>query len=220
MRPPMEWRVVAASTIGLALGPGAIMVFGAGVFIHPLEQEFGWTRAQVAFGVSIVHFSILVISVLQGFLIDRLGTRRVALPSIPLFAIGLASFYFLPASLATFYALSAIVPLLGLGLWPAAYLRAVSGWFDRRLGLAVGIANAGVGVGGAIVPLLCGYLILLVGWRSTYLAMAGIVFLVTMPTAWFFLRDAPGRERSAADGALGSTNLRALLTSPSFCLVR
>jgi len=220
MRAPEEWKVVAAATVGLALGPGAILVFGAGVFIHPLELEFGWTRSQVAFGVSIVHFAILFISVLQGFLLDRFGTRRLALPSIPLFAAGLAAFFFLPASLATYYALMALVPLLALGLWPTAYLRAVSGWFDRRLGLAVGIANAGVGVGGAIIPIACGFLIATVGWRSTYLVLAAAVLVITLPMAWLFLRDAPseapGRLREASDAAVG---IGALLKSRTFWLL-
>jgi len=202
MRARQEWNVVAAATVGLALGPGAILVFGAGVFIHPLELEFGWTRAQVAFGISIVHFAIMALSILQGIVVDRYGTRRLALLSIPAFAAGLACFSFMPPVLAVYYALSVLVPVLALGLWPTAYLRAVSGWFDRRLGLAVGVANAGVGIGGAIIPVACGYLIAAVGWRSTYLALAGIVLAVTLPMAWLFLRDAP-RDRVASGATPG-----------------
>ena len=40
-----------------------------------------------------------------------------------------------------------MLPLLAIGLWPMGYLRIVSGWFERKLGLALGIANAGIGIG-------------------------------------------------------------------------
>jgi len=206
MRLTGEWKVVAAATTGLALGPGAILVFGAGVFFRPLEQSFGWTRAEVSVGVSIVHFAILVISIVQGFALDRWGTRRLAMPSIPLFAAGLAAFFFLPASLGVYYALCALVPFLALGLWPTAYLRAVGGWFDRRLGLAIGIANAGVGIGGAIIPVLCGALIAAAGWRWAYLALAAMVLCITWPMAWLFLHDAPP-ERAAAMSPNAGTRL-------------
>ena len=195
MRLPQEWKVVATATLGSALGPGAILVFGAGVFVVPLQQEFGWTRAQVSVGLSIVHFAILFLSVAQGYLIDRWGTRRLALPSIPAFAAGLAAFGFLPDSLAVYYALCAIVPALALGIWQPAYLRAIGGWFDRRLGLAIGFANAGIGLGGAIVPLACGFLIATAGWRAAYWAMAATVLLVSFPMGWLFLRDAPAARR-------------------------
>ena len=208
MRLAREWRVVAASTLGLTFGPGAILVFGAGVFFRPLEMEFGWTRAQLSVGASIVHFAILAISIIQGFALDRWGTRRLALPSIPLFAAGLAAFYFLPPSLTVYYALSALVPFLALGLWPTAYLRIVGGWFDRRLGLAVGIANAGVGLGGAIIPLACGLLIASIGWRSAYLALAAAVLVATLPVAWLFLRDAPNADWSIHDAPSGRERAR------------
>ena len=85
---------------------------------------------------------VVLMSPLQGILADRFGPRRVILTSIPLFALGLAAFYVLPNNLALYYGLWTLIPILAVGLWPIAYLQAVTQWFDRRLGLALGCANA------------------------------------------------------------------------------
>ncbi|GAA3310056.1 hypothetical protein GCM10020295_76120 [Streptomyces cinereospinus] len=60
--------------------------------------------------------------------------------------------YFLPDDISVFYLAWALIPVCGLGLWPVSYLRLTAGWFDRRLGFALGVANSGIGVGTVIVP--------------------------------------------------------------------
>ena len=75
------------------------------------------------------------------------------LTSIPLFALSLAAIYFTPANLYVYYLLWAIVPVAGIGLWPLGYLQAVTPWFDRKLGLALGCANAGIGLGSTLLPM-------------------------------------------------------------------
>lgn len=178
-----------ASVVGLTFGPSAIAVLGFGVFVRPLEAEFGWTRTQVSLASVIISWMIVLVSPLQGILIDRFGARPVVLCSIPAFAAGIAALYLLPDNLAVFYLMWVIIPVLAVGLWPLAYLKAVSTWFDRRLGLAIGIANAGIGIGSALVPLIAGALIAAYGWRSGYLGLAIIALAVTWPVSWLFLRE-------------------------------
>ena len=116
---------------------------------------------------------IVVMSPLQGMLVDRFGPRRVVLTSIPLFALSLAAIYFTPANIYVYYLLWAIVPVAGLGLWPLGYLQAVTPWFDRKLGLALGCANAGIGVGSTFLPILViGPIIAAYSWRHALLAIA------------------------------------------------
>lgn len=195
------WTTFAA-VAGLTFGPSAIAVLGFGVFVRPLEEEFGWTRTQVSLASVIISWLIVIVSPLQGILIDRFGARPVVLASIPAFAAGIAALYFLPANLGVFYLMWAIIPVLAVGLWPLAYLRAVSSWFERRLGLAIGIANAGIGIGSALVPLIAGLLIAQYGWRSAYLGLALIALVVTWPIAFAFLREQVGGVKQAAGEAL------------------
>ena len=156
--------------VGLAFGPSVIAVLTISLYIPPIEQEFGWSRVQVSLAFTIVAYLIVLMSPLQGFLVDRFGPRRVVLTSIPLFAASLAALYFMPANLTCITCSGRLVPIAGLGLWPLGYLQAVTPWFDRKLGLSLGCANAGIGVGSTLLPMLViGPIIAAYSWRHALL---------------------------------------------------
>jgi MFS family permease len=84
------------STVGLAFGPSVIAVLTISSYIGSIEKEFGWSRVQVSLAFTIVAYMIVLMSPLQGVLVDRFGPRRVVLASIPLFSASLAALYFTP----------------------------------------------------------------------------------------------------------------------------
>ena len=169
------WTAVAAGTIGLVFGPSTLRLFLFGSFVAPLEQPFGWSRTAILFAVTIVSLMIMVVSPLQGFLIDRYGARPIVLASTVAFAAGLAAMSLIQGDIGFIYFMYALLPVLAIGLWPVSYLRVVSTWFDRRLGLAIGIVNGGIGLGAALLPLLVSYLVAEGGLPSAYLGLAVIV---------------------------------------------
>ncbi|MRV70444.1 MFS transporter [Duganella sp. FT92W] len=186
------WIVAVASMVALVFGPSTIAVLSFGLFIRPLEQEFGWSRTEIALASTFISYTIMLISPLHGYLTDRYGPRKIILPCIPLFALGLAMLYFLPPVHAVYYAAWIILPILGIGLFPLSYLQTVSTWFSGRLGLALGIANAGIGIGGVLLPLLIGFLINTYGWRIAFASLGAMTLAVSLPAAWLFVRE---RER-------------------------
>jgi len=209
------------SMVGLAFGPSVIAVLAFSPFIPPIEQEFGWSRVQVSAAVTIVSWMIVLASPLQGILVDRFGPRRVVLTSIPLFALGLAAFYFQPPNLLVFYVLWALIPFLSIGLWPLGYLQAVTGWFDRKLGLALGCANAGIGVGSTIVPLITGALIAAYNWRVAFLGLAALIVLVSWPTVFYCVRERAKDESPKHKAAIkaGSLSFAEATREPSFLIL-
>jgi MFS family permease len=176
------------STIGLALGPSVLAVLTITAYIVPIQKEFGWTRVQVSFAFTIVAYMIVLVSPLQGILVDRFGPRKVVLTSIPLFAVSLAALYFTPNNLLVYYLLWAIVPVAAIGLWPLGYLQAVSRWFDRKLGFALGVANAGIGLGSTFVPMIVAPIIMQYSWRHALLALAGLILFVSWPVVFLTFR--------------------------------
>jgi MFS family permease len=212
------------ATIGLAFGPSVIANLTVTGYITPIEQEFGWLRSDVSFAFSLVAYMIVVMSPLQGYLVDRFGPRRVVLTSIPLFALSLAAIYFTPANMYVYYFLWALVPIAGLGLWPLGYLQAVTPWFDRKLGLALGCANAGIGVGSTFLPMLVlGPMIAAYGWREAVLAVAALVLFVSWPVVAYCLRepsvaDVAARKLTAASRAFGLT-FRQAVREPTFWIL-
>ncbi|HET7923973.1 MAG TPA: MFS transporter, partial [Rhodanobacteraceae bacterium] len=209
------------ATVGLAFGPSVIANLTVTGYITPIEQEFGWLRSDVSFAFSLVAYMIVIMSPLQGVLVDRFGPRRVVLTSIPLFALSLAAIYFTPNNIYVFYLLWAIVPVAAIGLWPLGYLQAVTPWFDRKLGLALGCANAGIGVGSTFLPMLVlGPLIAALSWRHAILALAFLVFFVSWPIVAFCLRepsstDVAARKLTSASRAFGLP-FRHAMREPTF----
>jgi MFS family permease len=189
-----EWRregilTTFGSVVGLAFGPSVIAILAISPFIPPIEAEFGWSRVQVSLAATIVSYMVVFVSPLQGFLVDRFGPRKVILTSIPLFSLGLASLYFLPDSLPLYYTIWVLIPISSIGLWPLGYLQAVSQWFERKLGLALGCANAGIGVGSTLVPLIIAAFIATYDWRMAFLGLAAIVLFVTWPVTFFTIKE-------------------------------
>jgi MFS family permease len=184
------------STIGLALGPSVLAVLTITAYIVPIQKEFGWTRVQVSFAFTLVAYMIVLVSPLQGILVDRFGPRRVVLTSIPLFAASMAALYFTPNNLYVYYLLWAIVPVAAIGLWPLGYLQAVSRWFDRKLGLAVGVANAGIGLGSTFIPMIVVPIIAQYSWRHALLVLAGMILFISWPVVFLTFR-VPTAEESA-----------------------
>ncbi|MCX5535807.1 MFS transporter [Streptomyces sp. NBC_00006] len=205
------WRTAVASTLGLACGPSVLAVTTFGAFIAPLHREFGWGIPAIGLASSILSITLVIVSPVQGLLVDRFGGRRVILCSSPFFALSLMAMYFLPDSLPAFYLGWVLIPLCGMGLWPASYLRLTAGWFERRLGLALGVANSGIGIGTVLAPILTTVLIGTWGWRAAYLGL-GVVALLAFPIAYFFLADP--RPRTEMLRASGDTLREAARTRP------
>lgn len=210
------------SIVGLAFGPSVLTILTISAYIQPIEEEFGWTRVQVSLAFTIVAYMIVIISPLQGFIVDRFGPRRTVLTSIPLFGLSLAALYFTPPNLAVFYLLWALVPLFGMGLWPLGYLQAITQWFDRKLGFALGCANGGIGLGTTLVPLITAALIPLYGWRGALLGLGLLVIFVSWPVVWFSLREPDASQAAARQGHLHKSSgieFKALIREPSFLLL-
>ncbi len=193
------------ATVGLAFGPSVIANLTVAGYITPIEQEMGWSRVDVSFAFTLVAYMIVFISPLQGFLVDRFGPRKVVLTSIPLFALSLAAIYFTPPNLYVYYGLWMLVPIFGIGLWPLGYLQAVTPWFDRKLGLALGCANAGIGVGSTFLPILViGPIIAAYSWRHAILVIAALVLFVSWPVVAYCLRE-PANAAARKLGAAAKT---------------
>lgn len=188
------WREILGSFVGLALAAGTVMTYTAGVFMSAIGEDFGWTGLDLAWPMMFFYYSLVPGSLICGLLIDRLGSRRIILVSTALLALGLAGLAALPRSQMIFCLAFGALGLCSIGTLPISYARVITGRFERRRGLALGIVLTGVGIGGAILPLLAQWLIDLSGWRVAYLALGLAVALLSLPIAWAFIRVAPDTQ--------------------------
>src|SRR5262245_40927930 len=195
------WWVVLVAGVGLSLNYGPIIVATFGVFLKPLGQEFGWSRTGISLAFSLGNLMFSGALPLIGRLVDRLGARKVILPSVLIFGLGVMSFYFLSASLWHFYALYLLLGGVSSGTAPA-YSKVIPHWFDQKRGLALGLAMAGISVGGFILPPLAQTLITTVGWRQAYVFLGLLAIGITMPVVGLFLKETPQRMGLWPDGAM------------------
>jgi len=192
--------LVFSTMIGLATGIASVNLFAIGIFQGPITAEFGWSQTEYAV-VTLVGTVVTVVSSLYiGKLFDRQGVRRWALIGIVLFAIALISLYWLTSSLWHFYAVFALIPLIGAGTSSIAYSRVIAAWFDRRRGQAFGAALAGIGIGGAVLSSVSQYLISEVGWRGAYAGLGVLTLLITLPLVFWKLKDSPADVGLGLDG--------------------
>lgn len=183
------WRTAFASLLCLGFSPSVLQVMALGVFTPHFREEFGWTLAEISVVATILAVTVTIISPIQGLLIDRFGARRPILVCIPLFGLGYASVSLISQDISTLYLLWGLLTILGIGLWPASYVKATSSWFDRRLGLSIGLATTGIGIGAAVFPILIHWLATDYGWRLAFAAIGLASVVIGWPTAWLFIRD-------------------------------
>jgi MFS family permease len=192
--------VVFATMVGLATGVASINLFAIGIFQGPITAEFGWSQTEYAVVTLIGTIVTVVSSLYIGKLFDRQGVRRWAIIGIILFALALISLYWLTPNLLHFYAVFALIPIIGAGTSSIAYSRVVAAWFDRRRGQAFGAALAGIGVGGAVLSSVSQFLIDAVGWRGAYAGLGILTLLITLPIVLWKLRDTPSEVGLGLDG--------------------
>src|SRR6185436_10756269 len=201
-----------------------LSLYGLPLYYDFMVKELGWSRLMVTSGNAI---SKLVVGPLFGFaagwIIDRFGPRRLMMAGIVmaggalvgLGAVSAASaFYF-------FYFFNALGYVCG-GPLPSQVL--LSRWFDRTRGRAMGIAYLGIGLGGALVPLLAKAMTDQFGWRGSLQALGILIVAIAFPLAYFVREPPRPAEDSPRAGVTGERKtqdlpLQAILRNPAFYLL-
>ena len=213
------WRNVFVGAVATTFGPSVLALFTFGVFVPELGRAFNWSLAQVTFGATIISYSFMVMSLVQGALVQRFSVRSMALVSVPLFGLSFGSLSFLTNHPLHFYVVLAISLVCSFGILPVTFLKVTADWFEARLGLAMGLTNLGIGVGAALMPGLVGIVIHLAGWRAAYACLGVLAVVVPWPLTFLLLREHPPGPRRVAASHAGNTLREALGMRPFWILL-
>lgn len=199
-RAPYGWQIVVAAIVGSALSPATLINVPFSLFVTELQDAFKWSRSEITAALSL-FLCLLVISLpIAGRMVDRLGTRRVAIPSIFLYGTVLASISLIGASLPTFYFLYGLMAVVGAGAQSLTFIRVICAWFDRKRGLVIGVCMAGFGLGYVIVPIITQAMISWGGWRLAYVGLGALAIVGALPVVALMLRDSPQEVGLNVDG--------------------
>ena len=167
-----DWLAVAAAGVGMIFSVGTLTLYPFGVFMGPVGHDLGWTRGQMSGAVTFSQVFLVIGSLCWGALLDRFGPRRTLLPAVVGLGLGLALLGVLTRPLWHLYAMFALIPLVAAAANPLGYAGVLVRRFNHNLGLALGLALMGVGLGAALIPLAAQHLIARFGWRMAYAVSA------------------------------------------------
>jgi MFS family permease len=190
--PYYGWFVLAASAVSEMLVIGATS-YSAGLFVLPLQAEFGLSRADASSSVLIIFLGAVFFASPIGRMLDRYPIRLVVCAGAAVFAGALAAIA-LTSALWLIVLLLLLPAALGfMILGPMTTATLTSRWFFRRRGLALGIAAIATSGGGLLVVPFLSMAIQTYGWRNALLLEAGVIFLVITASALLILKDNPFR---------------------------
>jgi len=195
----------------------AIPGYSLGVMIGPLEQEFGWTRAQISTGPLIISMIALLVAPLVGMAVDRFGTRAIGIVGPILFTGALALLSITAPDIRSWWALWLVLGVASMFVIPTVWTAAINSYFDRNRGLALAIALCGTGIGAAVFPFLTNTLVDAFGWRGAYVGLAAIAVAIVLPLVLLFFHDpAVGSDKAGADGPQSARGQKGMALAEGF----
>ena len=194
------WLVGVAALI---MSVGIVPLFqGMTVWFVALERHFGWSRAQLAFAFSLTRAEGSITGPISGFMVDRLGARRMVLLGMIGLGFGFLLFSFIQ-NLWQFYLCFVLMSFgMGMGTW-LPMITTMNNWFLRRRAMAMALATEGQLVGGImLIPLLSWAVdpdADRIGWRMTAGGLGIFVLIIAYPISRL-IRNRPEEYGLLPDG--------------------
>ena len=193
------WKVVAGSAVGIGFSAQIFIASGYTIVAAALGKAMGWSIGELAPGATLFLLAQVAGYPIVGVLLDRFGTRRVAAAGIVAFGLLLLALSRV-TSIWQFYGLMLVMGLVGPATYTLSYLRALSLWFERRRGLAIGLAAGGIALGAVTMPVGLQRIVVGFDWSAALVALALVELLLCLPIVILLVRDDPAELGLRADG--------------------
>jgi len=193
------WVILGVCFLIMFVGAGCVY-YAFGIFLKPMIADLGCTRGDASVALSITMLMIGLPAPLVAVVINRLGTRKVMAAGMVVVSSGIA----LMSTISQLWHLWLFFGfIVGIGMAFGNFMSAttmINHWFVRRKGMAIGVIMAGVGIGVFTLSPIIAHLIDTVGWRTTWLILAAITFVLgVIPTA-LLARSQPEDVGQLPDG--------------------
>lgn len=200
-----EWRrglkVVTSAHIGMATGAG-LYLYVSSLFILPFTESFGWTRGEISSGAALGLLGSLSAPFI-GRCADRFGTKSVALAFAFLMACSFIGLSQLTGSYIQFLMLSALFGAVAPGCSGLVFSRAVSSWFSKGRGQALGIMSAGGSIGALLFTPIVAWMVSRYSFEGGFLTLACLTLCLGMPAIAWGLNDRRVAQTSQQGEAAG-----------------
>lgn len=211
-----RWPVLLGAMLGIGVGVVALPSPAIGVFMRALQAQFGWTRAEISLGPTILIAVLALVSPLLGWIADRVSAVWITAGSLSALSLALFLFSRLGPNLWLYYAGFAAMAFTASGAATLVYARVVSANFVRGRGLALGLAMIGNGLTGILLPILLVPYVASVGWRQGFVALGMLVALCVPVVAFLISRSRPVCQAAADVGPSAGHSFEDALADPAF----
>jgi MFS family permease len=215
---PYRWVIVALGGIIGCVALGAM--FSLAVFLAPMAEDTGWSRAGVSLAMTINFVVMAFGSFAWGAASDRWGARVVTLIGAVLLGLALVLASRV-TSLLAFQLIYGVLVGVAASAFFAPMIATVTGWFETRRNLAVSLVSAGMGMAPLTVSPLAAWLITQYGWRTAMFYIGVLAWLIVIPAALGVRRPpvqaAAGAEKPPAPP--DKHEIGKALTSPQFLVL-
>ena len=191
-----HWPVVLAASAGM--GMAAVISFALGLFIAPLEQEFGWSRTEITSAHLIAAVATILLAPAAGFLVDRFGPRRIGILAVIAMATALSAFSLTGPSIWSWRLLWVFAAGATVMIQPMVWTSAVTGMFSAGRGLALAVTLCGSSLCSIVTPPLTYWLIENFGWRLAFVGVALCWSAVVLPLILLFFTSTQDKARRTA----------------------
>lgn len=185
-----NWAMVLAAIAGTSVS--SLAIYTTGLFMQPMTAEFGWGRADFSFGLTIYAILLVPFAPVAGMMLDRFGSRRIAIAGVILFPALFACLSLATASLPMWWGLWVLLGIAAPFVSTAIWTRAVSSRFVAGRGLALAATLCGTSLSQIVAPQLVNWMITGFGWRTAFLGVGigwGGVALALVTLFFYGARD-------------------------------
>lgn len=201
-KPHYGWIMVLAGFLVIGFTGGQLSNCYS-LLVVPICQELGIARSAMGFSQSLMSLGGIIVPLFSGVIFKRVRLKRLMFVAAVVLIAAYCSFSFAQNIVHIYCSMTVFSIASALVTWmPFSIL--LNSWFEKKVGLAVGLAFMGSGVGGMLFSAIGGALISAVGWRAMVRLYALSSAAVVLPVLLFVVREKPEEMRLLPYGAQSS----------------
>lgn len=219
------WRIVVLATLGLAISSNSSMLYAYGALMVPLQQTFGWARADLQSAVSFMFLGSVVASQIVGWLNLRFGMKRVTIISLCALSLSFLAMTRMGPSIVTLYLSFFLMSLASMGTIHVTWTHLVNLWFEQNRGLALAMALSGTGLAAMLIPSAVSAVVTRWGWQAAFWLLAALPVALVLPLVLAWMKEPAlatvrvGNKQTLVQEAAAGVTLREGLRNPRFWML-